>query len=197
MGTDTTLAFTTCREFMRNGMTVAELLMSNILPRFPKLNFVSVESGVGWIPFVLESLDKHAQEVPDRREHPEYTELPSFYFHRQVYANCWYEHLTDYHMRSDRSGQPAVRDGLPAPHVPRSADEIADAIELVTGAFAGEPREDPVEERCQALPRRALSKDSATTSFARLSFRPRSAPLRGDQQPFALEWVRHETRQLS
>ena len=43
--------------FMGNARTIAQLICGGICHRFPDLNFVSVESGVGWIPFALEALD--------------------------------------------------------------------------------------------------------------------------------------------
>ena len=140
MGSDTTIALLTTTEFMRNGMTVADLLMSGILPRFPELKFVSVESGVGWIPFVLESLDKHAQKYRLQREHPEYTELPSYYFHRQVYANCWYESLTDFHMETIGPDNLLFETDYPHPTC-LIGNEINDAIEVVTGKLSQEDRE--------------------------------------------------------
>ena len=36
---------------------MSDLIMSGVLARYPKIKFVSVESGIGWIPFVLEALD--------------------------------------------------------------------------------------------------------------------------------------------
>ena len=43
--------------FMANATTIAQLVTGGICHRFPELNFVSVESGIGWIPFALEALD--------------------------------------------------------------------------------------------------------------------------------------------
>jgi len=43
--------------FLDNGKQLADLLFSGILPRYPDLKFVSVEAGVGFIPFILESCD--------------------------------------------------------------------------------------------------------------------------------------------
>lgn len=99
-GTSAVRAFTTAASFLGNGVIIADLLMSGILPRFPTLKFIAVESGVGWIPFVLEALDFHAQQFDLRGERPEFEELPSFYFHRQVYANSWFERLTPYHIET-------------------------------------------------------------------------------------------------
>ena len=41
--------------FVANARCIVNLIFSGLLDRFPSLNFVSVESGVGWLPFVLES----------------------------------------------------------------------------------------------------------------------------------------------
>ena len=76
---------------LTNADQVTDLLLSGILPRFPDLRFFSVESGIGWIPFVLESVDWHFEIGDVRSEHPEFELLPSEYFHRQVYASYWFE----------------------------------------------------------------------------------------------------------
>ena len=41
--------------FMKNGVQCCDLITSGVLPRFPDLKFVSVESGIGWLPFMLEA----------------------------------------------------------------------------------------------------------------------------------------------
>jgi uncharacterized protein len=81
--------------FFDNAHVLADLLMSGILPRFPDLQFVNVESGVGWIPFCLESLDYHFKQYEVRRDHPQFELLPSEYFRRQVYCTYWFEDVTD------------------------------------------------------------------------------------------------------
>ncbi len=52
---------------------------------------MSVESGIGWIPFVLEALDYQFQGNSVAEEHPEFDLLPSEYFARNVYACYWFE----------------------------------------------------------------------------------------------------------
>ena len=63
------------------------LISSGLLDRFPRLKFVSVESGIGWLPFMLESLDYQFVEngVDDLKLRP--TE----YFRRQIYGSYWFE----------------------------------------------------------------------------------------------------------
>ena len=77
--------------FLRNGVQLNDLLMSGVLVRYPKIKFVSVESGIGWIPFVLEAMDYQFHGNNVREERPEFDLLPSQYFARHVYACCSFE----------------------------------------------------------------------------------------------------------
>lgn len=80
--------------FMSNARTLAQLITGGICHRFPKLNFVSVESGVGWIPFALAALDWQWHNCGVFLEHPEYQLTPSEYFKRQIYGCFWFERDT-------------------------------------------------------------------------------------------------------
>jgi predicted TIM-barrel fold metal-dependent hydrolase len=77
--------------FMSNARTIAQLACGGICHRFPNLNFVSVESGVGWIPYALDALDWQWKNCGVALEHPEYDLLPSEYFRRQIYGCFWFE----------------------------------------------------------------------------------------------------------
>ena len=72
---------------------VVDLLVSGILPRFPELQFVSAESGIGWLPYTLESLDYHFRKAEVMEKNPLFDLLPSEYFRRQVYASYWFEQM--------------------------------------------------------------------------------------------------------
>jgi predicted TIM-barrel fold metal-dependent hydrolase len=78
--------------FLGNARTICQLVAGGVCHRFPELQFVSVESGVGWIPFVLNALDWMWRETDVRSEHPEYDLLPSEYFQRQISGCFWFEH---------------------------------------------------------------------------------------------------------
>jgi predicted TIM-barrel fold metal-dependent hydrolase len=96
-GSAAAYAFTSVEMFMGNGIQVADLLLSGVLPRFPDLRCVSVESGIGWIPFVLEATDySYLEGCPGRQGHWEL--LPSEYFRRQVYTCYWFEQYAPQHM---------------------------------------------------------------------------------------------------
>jgi predicted TIM-barrel fold metal-dependent hydrolase len=74
-----------------NMRSLADLFFGGVCHRFPELRFVSVESGVGWLPGVLEAFDWQWRNGGIGVEHPEYDLLPSEYFERQVYACFWFE----------------------------------------------------------------------------------------------------------
>jgi predicted TIM-barrel fold metal-dependent hydrolase len=73
---------------MANARLVANMILSGLCERFPRLKIVSVESGIGWLPFMLEALDYHADE---NAAHSGLSLLPSEYFKRQMYACFWFE----------------------------------------------------------------------------------------------------------
>jgi predicted TIM-barrel fold metal-dependent hydrolase len=77
--------------FNKNGLQVCDLLLSGVLPRFPQLRVVSVESGIGWLPFTFEAMDHQFVEGGGFRARPEFEKLPSEYFADQVYATFWFE----------------------------------------------------------------------------------------------------------
>lgn len=90
-GRQAAYAKATVRIFLDNSNAVMDIILGGICHRFPKLNFVSVESGVGWVPFLLEAMDWQWLNSGCREEHPEMDLLPSEYFRRQVYACFWFE----------------------------------------------------------------------------------------------------------
>jgi predicted TIM-barrel fold metal-dependent hydrolase len=76
---------------MANVKVIANLITGGVCHRFPDLKFVSVESGIGWIPFALDHLDWQWKNCGVPEEHPEYDLLPSEYFKRQMYGCFWFE----------------------------------------------------------------------------------------------------------
>jgi len=77
--------------FLGNARSVVNIIGSGMLERHPGLQVVSVESGVGWIPFVLEALRYEMIENAPR-DLPKLPLTPMEYFQRQMYATTWFEH---------------------------------------------------------------------------------------------------------
>ena len=83
--------------FLGNAATIAKLVTGGVCHRFPGLDFVSVESGVGWLPFVLEALDWQWKNCGVASSTRSTTCCPSEYFQRQIYGCFWFEEETVTH----------------------------------------------------------------------------------------------------
>jgi len=91
MGTKANFSRAGSLALLDNQSCLANLIFGGVCARFPKLDFVSVESGVGWLRCVLEMFDWQWVNGDVAKEHPEYDLLPSEYFERQVYGSFWFE----------------------------------------------------------------------------------------------------------
>ena len=77
--------------FLTNAHLITDLIISGMCHRFPYVNWVSVESGAGYVPYILDALDWQWSQCDVRQEHPEYELTPSEYFRRQIYCTFWFE----------------------------------------------------------------------------------------------------------
>jgi len=67
---------------------MGNLIYSGIIDRFPTIKFVSVESGIGWIPFMLEVLDHQYHETVVKAR---LQRKPSEYFKTNFFGCFWFE----------------------------------------------------------------------------------------------------------
>ncbi len=116
--------------FMHNAQVFANIIYCGLLERFPKLNFVSVESGVGWMPFLLEALDYELDEAaPHARDF--LTMRPSEYFKRQIYACFWFEQK-GFRAALDIIGPDNIMFETDFPHptclYPKALEHVADTL---------------------------------------------------------------------
>ena len=76
--------------FLNNSQVLLNSAYSGMFDRHPGLKMVSVESGIGWVPFMLEAMDYELEENA-----PEYFDKlqkrPSEYFRDHWYATFWFE----------------------------------------------------------------------------------------------------------
>ena len=143
-------AWTSSMLFMLNATAITSLVFGGVCQRFPDLKFVSVESGVGWIPFLLEAMDWNFHNSGVAKEHPEFDLLPSEYFARQIYSCFWFE---------ERSARAAI-ELLGADHVLFETD-----FPHPTGMTPGPASARSAARAPEARPRRACP----TTTSARCS----------------------------
>jgi uncharacterized protein len=79
---------------MSNVRIVTNLCASDLFDRYPNLKIVSAESGIGWIPFILESLEFQLDEmVTDPTEAALQERRPPEYFRDHIYVMFWFERL--------------------------------------------------------------------------------------------------------
>jgi predicted TIM-barrel fold metal-dependent hydrolase len=76
--------------FIGNARVVINTIFAGIFDRFPTLKMVSVESGVGWVPFILETMDYELWENAPVQA-AELSRMPSEYFNDHWYATYWFE----------------------------------------------------------------------------------------------------------
>lgn len=91
-GNQRRLATSSSQLFMSNIRIVANLCMSNLFDRFPNLKIVSAESGIGWVPFILETLEYQYDEMITTESERNYAKRrPREYFRDHIYAMFWFE----------------------------------------------------------------------------------------------------------
>jgi predicted TIM-barrel fold metal-dependent hydrolase len=76
---------------LANSVFISNLVVSDVLLKYPGLKWVSVESGIGWIPYVLERMDyEYREQFPG--DGP-VTKPPALeMFRRGIYGTFWFEH---------------------------------------------------------------------------------------------------------
>jgi predicted TIM-barrel fold metal-dependent hydrolase len=128
-------AKTTVGLFLENGKQVVDLLFSGVLARFPELRVVSVESGIGFLPFVLEAADYAFAYSQVARQRPEFEMKPSEYFARQVYGCYFFEELAP-QLLLDRIGVDNVLFETDYPHPVCLYGNVREKIDA---GLAGQP----------------------------------------------------------
>jgi predicted TIM-barrel fold metal-dependent hydrolase len=129
-----TMARVSTNIYFDNACQTTDLLLSGVLVRFPRLKFVISESGIGWVPFVLENCDSRFKK---RRIMELDGMLPSELFRRQISVNFFFEHLDPFYV--DRIGADTILFQTDFPHPngfyeDGSEDFVNEALEPAVGA---------------------------------------------------------------
>ena len=76
--------------YLNNARVVINSVYAGIFDRFPDLKMVSVESGIGWVPFIMQAADYQGIEnAPEQMA--KMSRKPSEYFRDNWYATFWFE----------------------------------------------------------------------------------------------------------
>jgi uncharacterized protein len=144
-------AGTSTQGFLANSTTITRLIMAGVCQRFPDLRFVSVESGFGFVPYLLEALDWQWRTVCAPEHYPGWL-LPSEFFRRQIFCTFWFE----------QQSLPLIRDY--ADNVMFETDfPHSTALSPGPASSAPSPRQ-IVEEDAQVLDRAVMEKVFSTNA---------------------------------
>ena len=92
LGHQRRLAAFSTQMYMSNLRIIVNLCMSDLFDRYPKLKIVSAESGIGWIPFMLEALEFQFDEMVTEDDEVHLAKKrPSDYFREHIYVMFWFE----------------------------------------------------------------------------------------------------------
>ena len=133
--------------FIGNARVVVNVILAGMFDRYPDLKMVSVESGCGWIPFILEALDYEMEENAPG-DLAKLSRKPSEYFRSNLYATYWFERNQGKLPRAfrERSGEDSIMFATDFPHptclyprpVERAQETMAALSPEVRGALAGQ-----------------------------------------------------------
>jgi predicted TIM-barrel fold metal-dependent hydrolase len=88
------LAILATQMYMSNARVIVNFCMSDMFDRYPNLKISSAESGIGWIPFILEAMEYQIEEMVT---YPEEVNLqkrrPTDYFRDHFYVTYWFEKI--------------------------------------------------------------------------------------------------------
>jgi len=91
-GRQRNFAVSASQGYMSNVRIIINLCMSNLFDRYPKLQIVSAESGIGWVPFILESMEFQLDEMVTDPDELNYQQRrPTEYFRDHMYVMFWFE----------------------------------------------------------------------------------------------------------
>lgn len=76
---------------MGNSHDIANLIMTGLLEKYPRLKFVSVESGAGWVPFAIQGLEYLWKELMNGSYRSRFKREPKEMFMDQIYCSYWFE----------------------------------------------------------------------------------------------------------
>ena len=88
------MAIVMSQSYMSNVRVITNLCMGGFFDNYPNLQIVSAESGMGWVPFILESMEYSLDEgVTDPHERSMQLRRPTEYFRDHISVTCWFERI--------------------------------------------------------------------------------------------------------
>lgn len=113
---------------------IAIMLLDGVFMRFPKLRFVSVESGVGWFAFMANYMDRTWEKQRFWTKSP-LKEMPSFYMDQNVYGSFIHDRIG-----IELRNAPGGRNIMWSSDYPHSETTFPESHACMDRDFAGVPQ---------------------------------------------------------
>jgi predicted TIM-barrel fold metal-dependent hydrolase len=113
-GPETKVAIWTCLFSMSNARTIANWCYSGLLDKYRDLKLVSVESGMGWLPYLLEAMEYQLDEMMPN-EGKKLERRPREYFCDHFYATFWFEDFGPRNVEAIGADNVMVKTDFPHP----------------------------------------------------------------------------------
>jgi len=143
------LALGSAALFVENSRVTSNMIYSGIFDRCPNLKIVSVESGIGWIPFVLESIDYEWEETGSQQEMP-LQKKPSEYFRDHFWGCFWFEKVAPKHL-VDVVGEDNVLFETDFPHPTCLYPHVQEYIAEISADWSEERKRKILQDNAAAL----------------------------------------------
>ncbi|MDD2858332.1 MAG: amidohydrolase family protein [Candidatus Nanopelagicales bacterium] len=129
------LAILATQFYMSNARIITNLIMSDMFERYPNVKVVSAESGIGWVPFMLEACEYQLDEmVTTKEERSLQKRRPTEYFRSNVYVMSWFERSAMKILDDVGVDNVMIETDIPHPTClyPNSRDHFADVTRNLT-----------------------------------------------------------------
>jgi predicted TIM-barrel fold metal-dependent hydrolase len=118
---------------------IAILIINGVFQRYPRLKFVSVESGVGWMPFMADYMDRTWERHRHWTKSP-LKEPPSFFMDQNVYGTFIHDGIG-----VKTRHFPGGRNIMWSSDYPHSESTYPESQAMIARLFAGVPEEEKRE----------------------------------------------------
>jgi len=128
--------------------TMANFMVSGLLDKYPKLKIGLIESGSGWVPFVLEAMEHQIDEFRTA-ENRGLKRRPKEYF-QQFWVSYWFESYAPKHML-ETIGVDRVMFETDYPHPTSLYPGVQDKLVDTLGGYSYEIRKQVLERNAATL----------------------------------------------
>jgi predicted TIM-barrel fold metal-dependent hydrolase len=142
----------TVNTFFSNSWVVTNLIFSGVLLKHPRLKIFSAETGIGWIPFLLDAMDYHWYEnISDNVRREVWKDLtPTEIFRRNCYVSFWFEKFGPAHC-IDVIGEDNVMFETDFPHGTTLTERVTEQVAQTLAALTPQVRQKVLHDNAAKL----------------------------------------------